>query len=161
MPRERRYGDFHKKQGQAREGCDFMIPEATSPSGTIAKSATSNTPILAPLFASKIFVHMAWRSNNDLHPIWLTRGSLRSIVFTLHLSDGESFTAHRMTIATGLDHFEHVPSQLAALPKDLLSHGSDQADLDRFKGRDVTVIGGGASAAELATLLHAAGSNVC
>jgi thioredoxin reductase len=80
--------------------------------------------------------------------------------FTLHLSDGESFTAQRVAIATGLSHFDHVPSQLAALPEDLLSHSSAHVHLDRFKGRDVTVIGGGASATELATLLHEAGSNV-
>src|SRR5258708_1640787 len=48
--------------------------------GTIAKSTTSNTPILGPLFASKSFVHMAWPSSNDLHPIWRTRESLRSKV---------------------------------------------------------------------------------
>jgi FAD-dependent urate hydroxylase len=80
--------------------------------------------------------------------------------FTLHLSNGESFTAQRVVIATGLSHFEHIPSQLAALPEDLLSHSSAHVDLDPFKGRDVTVIGGGASATELATLLHEAGSNV-
>jgi cation diffusion facilitator CzcD-associated flavoprotein CzcO len=80
--------------------------------------------------------------------------------FTLHLSDGESFTAERVVIATGLSHFEHVPSQLAVLPKELLSHSSAHVHLHRFKGRDVTVLGGGASATELATLLHEAGSNV-
>jgi thioredoxin reductase len=41
-----------------------------------------------------------------------------------------------------------------------LSHSSVHVQLSRFKGRDVTVIGGGASATELATLLHEAGSNV-
>jgi thioredoxin reductase len=80
--------------------------------------------------------------------------------FTLHLSDGERFTAQKVIIATGLSDFEHVPSQLAALPKDLLSHSCAHVDLNRFKGRDVTVIGGGASATELATLLYEAGSNV-
>src|SRR5260370_27821358 len=80
--------------------------------------------------------------------------------FTFHLSDGESLMAQRVVIATGLSHFEHVPSQLAALPKDLLSHSCAHVDLDRFKGRDVTVIGGGASATELATLLYEAGSDV-
>jgi hypothetical protein len=80
--------------------------------------------------------------------------------FTLHLSDGDSFTAQRVVIATGLSHFEHVPSELATLPKDLLSHSSAHVDLDRLKGRDVTVIGGGASASELAALLHEVGSNV-
>jgi len=81
--------------------------------------------------------------------------------FTLYLSDGESFTAQRVVVATGLSHFEHVPSQLAALPEDLWSHSCAHVDLNRFKGRDVTVIGAGASATELATLLHEAGSNVC
>lgn len=80
--------------------------------------------------------------------------------FTLRLSDGESFTAQRVAIATGLSHFDHVPSQLGALPRDLWSHSSTHADTDRFKGRDVTVIGGGASATELATLLHEAGTTV-
>jgi lysine/ornithine N-monooxygenase len=80
--------------------------------------------------------------------------------FTLHLGDGESFTAQRVVIATGLSYFEHVPSQLAGLPKDLLSHSSAHVHLHRFKGRDVTVIGGGASATELATLLHEAGCDV-
>jgi thioredoxin reductase len=80
--------------------------------------------------------------------------------FTLHLSDGESFTAQRVVVATGLSHFEHVPSELAALPAGLLSHSSAHVDLDRFKGRDVTVVGGGASATELAALLYEAGSKV-
>ena len=80
--------------------------------------------------------------------------------FTLHLSNGESFTAQRVIVATGLSYFEHVPSELVALPKDLLSHSSAHVDLSRLRGRDVTVIGGGASATELATLLYEAGSIV-
>jgi thioredoxin reductase len=80
--------------------------------------------------------------------------------FTFHLSHGETFTTQTVVVATGLSHFEHIPSQLAGLPKELLSHSSAHVDLHRFRGRDVTVIGGGASATELATLLHETGSNV-
>src|SRR5262249_11919799 len=80
--------------------------------------------------------------------------------FTLHLSEGETFTAQRVVIATGLSHFEHVPSELAVLPRELLSHSSAHVDIDRFRGRDVTVVGAGASASELATLLREAGANV-
>jgi lysine/ornithine N-monooxygenase len=80
--------------------------------------------------------------------------------FTLRLNDGESFTAQRVVIATGLSHYEHIPPELAALPPDLLSHSSAHADCSRFNGRDVTVVGSGASATELATLLHEAGANV-
>jgi lysine/ornithine N-monooxygenase len=80
--------------------------------------------------------------------------------FLLQLSDGESFTAGKVVVATGLSHFEHVPSSLASLPKSLLSHSSAHADLQQFKERDVTVVGGGATATELATLLHEAGAKV-
>ena len=80
--------------------------------------------------------------------------------FSLKLDDGESFAARKVVIATGLSHFEHVPQQLTTLPSNLLSHSSAHVQLNRFKGRDVTVIGGGASATELATLLHEAGSHV-
>jgi thioredoxin reductase len=80
--------------------------------------------------------------------------------FTLGLDGGEGFAAQRVVIATGLSHFEHVPAELAGLPTDLLSHSSAHVDCSRFKGRDVTVIGAGASATELATLLHEAGAKV-
>jgi thioredoxin reductase len=80
--------------------------------------------------------------------------------FTLKLSDGQGFAAQRVVIATGLSSFEHVPPQLASLPGDLLSHSSAHVDLQQFKGRDVTVIGAGASATELATLLHEQGCEV-
>jgi thioredoxin reductase len=78
----------------------------------------------------------------------------------LQLSDGESVAAKNVVIATGLSHFEHVPSELASLPGDLLSHSSAHVQLEQFRDRDVTVIGGGASATELATLLHEAGAKV-
>jgi thioredoxin reductase len=78
----------------------------------------------------------------------------------LQLSDGENVAANNVVIATGLSHFEHIPSQLASLPKDLLSHSSAHAHLEQFRERDVTVVGSGASATELATLLHEAGAKV-
>jgi thioredoxin reductase len=80
--------------------------------------------------------------------------------FALHLGDGNSFAAQRVVIATGLSNFEYVPPQLASLPDELLSHSSVHVDPGRFKGRDVTVIGAGASATGLATLLHEQGCKV-
>ena len=80
--------------------------------------------------------------------------------FMLSLSDGESFAAKRVVVATGLSHFEYVPPQLASLPNEVMSHSSAHVNLEQFKDRDVTVIGGGASATELATLLHEEGSTV-
>jgi thioredoxin reductase len=80
--------------------------------------------------------------------------------FTLELNDGKRVAAQRVVIATGLSHFEYVPPQLASLPNDLLSHSSAHVHLQQFKGRDVTVVGAGASATELATLLHEEGCEV-
>jgi thioredoxin reductase len=76
------------------------------------------------------------------------------------VNNGTSFAARRVVIATGLSSFEYVPPQLTALPQDLLSHSSAHVNLQQFKGRDVTVLGGGASATELATLLHEQGCQV-
>jgi len=80
--------------------------------------------------------------------------------FTLQLSNGTGFAAQCVVIATGLSSFEYVPPQLASLPRELISHSSAHVNLQQFKDRDVAVIGGGASATELATLLHEQGCRV-
>ena len=64
--------------------------------------------------------------------------------FLLRLDDGETVAADRVVVAVGITYFPHVPAGLAHLPPDTFSHTSDHHDLARFKGADVTVIGGGA-----------------
>src|SRR5215467_10639190 len=49
--------------------------------------------------------------------------------FSLQLSDGKSFAAQRVVVATGLSSFEYVPPGLAQLPGELLSHSSAHVDL--------------------------------
>jgi thioredoxin reductase len=80
--------------------------------------------------------------------------------FHLGLDDGEMLHARRVVVATGISHLAHVPRAIAHLPADLLSHGWAHADLARFKGADVTVVGGGASAIDIAALLHDADARV-
>jgi thioredoxin reductase len=80
--------------------------------------------------------------------------------FKLRLDDGEAFTARRVVVAIGVGHFSHLPRELSALPAELASHSSAHHDLTRFKGSDVTVLGGGSSAIDLAALLHEAGAKV-
>lgn len=80
--------------------------------------------------------------------------------FVIRLADGEMTTARRVVIASGITHFEYVPSVLARLPAELLSHSSAHKDLHRFKGEDVTVIGAGASATDLAAALSDCGAQV-
>jgi len=80
--------------------------------------------------------------------------------FELRLDDGEAFTARRVVVAVGVGHFSHMPRELGELPPELASHSSAHHDLTRFKGSDVTVLGGGSSAIDLAALLHEAGAKV-
>jgi cation diffusion facilitator CzcD-associated flavoprotein CzcO len=85
---------------------------------------------------------------------------LESGRFTLRLDDGEQLTAAQVVVATGFNFFEHIPASLESLPRALVSHSSAHSDLAPFAGRDVTVIGAGASAIDIAALLHAAGAAV-
>jgi len=80
--------------------------------------------------------------------------------FSLKLDDGQIVTPQQVVIAVGIGAFPNLPAQLTQLPAALYSHSSQHRDLDSFRGRDVTIIGGGASAFDLAALLHADGATV-
>jgi thioredoxin reductase len=80
--------------------------------------------------------------------------------FVLRLETGETVAARKVVLAVGITHFEYVPSSLSHLPQELATHSFRHHDLDRFRGRDVTVVGAGASASDLAGLLHENGANV-
>ena len=80
--------------------------------------------------------------------------------FCLCLDDGEELTARRVVLAVGITHFQYVPTSLANLPPEFLSHSSAHHDLEPFRGRNVLVVGGGASALDLAGLLHETGAKV-
>jgi len=80
--------------------------------------------------------------------------------FTLRLDDGQTLTVQHVVVAAGYMSYQNVPSTLKNLPPEFLSHTSNVQDPSQFKGRDVTVVGGGASALELAALLREAGAEV-
>jgi hypothetical protein len=80
--------------------------------------------------------------------------------FLLRLDDGEMVAAHHVIVAVGIAYFPHMPAGLAHLPTDVFSHTSDHHDLSRFKGCDVIVIGGGASALDVLASLQEVGAKV-
>lgn len=80
--------------------------------------------------------------------------------FSLKLGTGEVVTARNVVLAVGISHFAHVPAELAGLPAQFLSHSSAHSSVEQFRGRNVTVLGGGASAADLAAILAESGAHV-
>jgi thioredoxin reductase len=59
-----------------------------------------------------------------------------------------------------LTHYGRIPDALKGFSEEFVTHSSKHSVLDHFKGREVAVIGGGASALDLAALLNEAGSHV-
>ena len=80
--------------------------------------------------------------------------------FDLHLEGGEVVAARRIVIATGIGAFAFYPPELLSLPKGVLSHSADFGDAGHVTGREVVVIGAGASATDVAALLRARGAHV-
>ena len=80
--------------------------------------------------------------------------------FKLVLDDGTIVRARRVVTAVGVGSFGFLPQELASLDPAQLSHSYDHHDLAWAAGRRVAVIGGGASAIDLAGLLHERGCQV-
>ncbi|MCT9076453.1 FAD-dependent oxidoreductase [Streptomyces fulvoviolaceus] len=105
--------------------------------------------------------------------LWFARNAVpevdeRSIVriagvpggFEAVTEDGEILHARTVALAVGVLPFVEIPAALRELPPSLVSHSSHHSNLARFRGRDVTVIGGGQAALETAALLAEQGARV-
>ena len=80
--------------------------------------------------------------------------------FALGLDDGERVAARKVILAVGVTHFAHVPELLCQLGPAYVSHSSAHHELARFRNSDVTVVGAGSSAIDVAALLHESGARV-
>ena len=78
--------------------------------------------------------------------------------FEVATEGGSVINAKRVVVAAGISHFDYVPPVVANMPKEVLTHSSEHYDLSKFKGRTVAVLGAGASAVDIAGLLHEAGA---
>jgi len=78
--------------------------------------------------------------------------------YQIGLNDGEVFSARRVVVAVGLSYYQYLPPVFASLPDTYVTHSSKHKTLDRFKGRDVIVVGAGSSALDIAALLYQAGA---
>ena len=91
-----------------------------------------------------------------MSPPW----SGRTPAFASKQLTGESLQARRVVLAVGITHFDYVPSIFQELSSERVSHSSQHSELSKFRGKKVAVIGGGASATDLAAQLQEEGHEV-
>jgi len=80
--------------------------------------------------------------------------------FAVLLDTGETIDARQVVLAVGVTHFGYVPESLSTLPAEYVTHSSQHSDVTRYRDRSVIVLGAGASALDLAGLMHEAGVKV-
>jgi thioredoxin reductase len=80
--------------------------------------------------------------------------------YTLTLENGAVAHARRVVMAVGITWFKQLPQELAHLPASHVSHAFDHHDVERFRNKEIVVLGGGASAIDTALALHEAGAKV-
>jgi NADPH-dependent 2,4-dienoyl-CoA reductase/sulfur reductase-like enzyme len=96
----------------------------------------------------------------DLHETEVLRVDREGPVFALELADGSSVRARSVVLATGFLPFPRFPEGLAGLGAPQVLHSSAVNDLSGFSGKQVTVVGAGQAAIEIAVLLDDAGADV-
>src|SRR5215475_4796031 len=77
--------------------------------------------------------------------------------FDLRLDSGETLTARRVVVASGIRAFDYIPPELRGFPRELITHSAAYGDASHLAGRDV-LVGAGASATDIAGLLKARGA---
>ena len=148
-------------RSSAIDGCD--IGEQTGPLTLASFSRATGKPIPNPLPLAMFVEYGKWYQSSavpDLDPRLVERVERRGDGYAIELADGESITARRVVVATGIDRFAAVPAVLEGLDPQLASHSTAEGPLTGFAGKDVAVIGGGQSAFESAALLHEQGARV-
>lgn len=100
------------------------------------------------------------RAVPDLERCRISRVDRSAGGFKLTTEGGESFDSRRVIIAGGIGSFARRPVEFRDLPPELATHTSEHADFERFRGKEVLVVGSGQSGLESAALLHEAGAQV-
>src|SRR5437867_2444773 len=116
-----------------------------------AYQAASGNHLSAPLPLARFIQYGHWyqgRAIPDLDERMVARIESSPPGFRVILADGEVILSRRVVIAAGIGSFAWRPPQFGGLPPSLASHSSDHADLSRFAGQQMVVIGAGQSALE-------------
>jgi cation diffusion facilitator CzcD-associated flavoprotein CzcO len=117
--------------------------------------------LTTPIPISRFIQYGKWYQSKALPELdrrQIKRVETDSKGFRVTLSDGEQLTSRRVVVAAGIASFAYRPPEFDHFPIALASHTSDHAELSKFAGKDVLVIGGGQSALESAALLKENGA---
>jgi hypothetical protein len=96
----------------------------------------------------------------ELDPRFVTAIEQANGGFHVTLEDGETIAASQVVVAVGITHFAYIPEVLSHLGPKYVTHSSAHKDPSVFAGANVAVIGGGASALDLAGLIRDSDANV-
>jgi thioredoxin reductase len=96
----------------------------------------------------------------DVRDVRARRIRRGSAGFVLELSDGSTVESRQVVLATGHMRFIHLPQELSGLPESHCEHSARVFDVQKYSGRDLTIIGAGQSGLETAALAHEAGARV-
>jgi FAD-dependent urate hydroxylase len=127
----------------------------------LAENGVAYRPVNDPIPVERFLEYGHWfrrHAVGEVRRVKVRRVARADGAFSLELDDGTVTKARRVILATGHMGFRHVPDELKGLPDEMCLHSTALHDLRRFAGRDVTVIGAGASALESDALLHEAGA---
>jgi cation diffusion facilitator CzcD-associated flavoprotein CzcO len=80
--------------------------------------------------------------------------------YQLTLEGGDALMARRVVVAGGIQPFAYRPDMFRGLPRELVTHTSEQRDFHAFKDKEVIVVGAGQSALEAAGFMREAGARV-
>ncbi len=132
-----RLGDYCAEQGIAYQDIGWPVPVET-----FAAYGEAFQRRFVPQVESARVIHIAANADG----------------FDLELDTGERFQARNVVMATGIRPFTRMPPELSALAPELVSHSAEHGTMAEFAGRTVAVLGGGASAMDVAASLHRAGA---
>lgn len=80
--------------------------------------------------------------------------------FILRFDDNDTVIARRVVLAVGVAAFKFMPEFLTGLPEEFVTHASRYGSFDALHGKNITVMGGGASAIDCGGLLADIGEDV-
>ncbi|HWG75584.1 MAG TPA: SidA/IucD/PvdA family monooxygenase [Steroidobacteraceae bacterium] len=137
------------------------------PNGTLTfeaycrQAGTPYHPSFTPV-SREAFVDYGHRFQRQLVPHvierHLVKHSVQDKLHQLVFDNGEIILAKNVVMAVGALPFAFSPAVLSRLPRELASHSATYGALEHLRGKEITLVGGGSSALDIAALLSDLGA---